>query len=494
MFLALTLIIIILVVLAYLDTKKPKNYPPGPRWWPLIGSAIEIMEARNRTGYLFQATAELADKYGPVLGLKFGRDKLIVVYGPEAIREFLSSDDLAGRPHDEFYRMRTFGKRRGIILVDQNFWTEQRRFLLRHLREFGFGRKSMSSMIEEEAAHMVEYLKETILHHDSVVFSIETIFNVPVLNTLWKIIAGIRYHPDDERVKHLMAIMSKLFGTVDMSGALFSRFPILKYIAPEMSGYNLMVDMHAQIYEVIGKVLKEHKASHNPNDPRDLMDVYLTALKSDNPGESFSEQQLMAVCLDMFMAGSETTSNTLTFGILYLILNPDVQAKARDEIDKVIGKERRPNLDDRPHLPYLECVVLETLRMFTGRVFTVPHRALKDTYLNGYLIPKDCQVIANLHGVMMRPESGFDDPEAFIPERFLKDGKISLPDNYMPFAMGKHRCMGETLARANVFLFLCTMLQNFQFSIVPECPPDMQMFDGVTPAMKHFKARVIPRS
>ncbi|CAH0545699.1 unnamed protein product [Brassicogethes aeneus] len=493
MFLAVALLVIVLGLLAYLDSRKPKNFPPGPRWWPLIGSAFEIMEARKRTGYLFQATAEMAEKYGPVLGLKFGRDKLVVVYGPEAVKEFLSSEDLSGRPHDDFYRMRTFGKRRGIILVDQNFWTEQRRFLLRHLREFGFGRKTMSSMIEDEAAHLVTYLKETIVKNDSVVFNVETLFNVPILNTIWKMMAGVRYHPDDKNMQELLAIMAKLFGTVDMTGALFSRFPILKYIAPEMSGYNIMVELHVRMYEVIGKMLEEHKRTHNPDDPRDLMDVYLTALKSENPGRSFSEQQLMAICLDMFMAGSETTSNSLTFGVLHLMLNQEAQNKAREEIDRVIGKERRPTLDDRPLMPYLECVVFETLRMFGGRVLTVPHRALKDTHLNGYFIPKDVQVIANLHGCMMRPENGFDDPEAFKPERYLKNGKIHLPETYMPFAMGKHRCMGETMARANVFLFLTTMIQNFEFSVVPDSPPDMKMVDGVTPGMKHFKARVVPR-
>lgn len=106
---------------------------------------------------------------------------------------------------------------------------------------------------------------------------------------------------------------------------------------------------------------------------------------------------------------------------------------------------------------------------------------------------QDVQVIANLHGCMMKPENGFKDPEVFIPERYMKDGKITMPETYLPFGMGKHRCMGETLARANVFLFLGTMLQNFVFSTVPGSPPDMKMTDGVTPALRHYKAKIIPR-
>lgn len=236
----------------------------------------------------------------------------------------------------------------GILLVDQNFWQEQRRFMLRQLKEFGFGRKSMSSLIEEEAAHMVEYLRETIRNNDSNIFNMEMIFNVPILNTLWKMIAGTRYHPDDKELGKIMNIMAQLFAAVDMSGGLFSHFPILKYIAPDMSGYNLMVQLHKEVYAVIRRVLEEHKATHNPDDPRDLMDVYLTVLNEKDKGKSFSEEQLMAVCLDMFMAGSETTSNSCTFGIQYLILYPEVQEKAREEIDRVVGKSRCVTLDDRP--------------------------------------------------------------------------------------------------------------------------------------------------
>lgn len=91
---------------------------------------------------------------------------------------------------------------------------------------------------------------------------------------------------------------------------------------------------------------------------------------------------------------------------------------------------------------------------------------------------------------MQSPESGFQDPELFKPERFLKSNKISLPDNFMPFGVGKHRCLGETLARANIFLFVSTILQKFTFSIVAEHPPTTEWMDGVTPGPMPFKAKI----
>lgn len=494
MWLVVGLFIVILGLLVFLDTKKPKNYPPGPKWLPLLGSALEVIKERKRTGYLYVATAEMSKTYGPVVGLKVGKDLLVIVYGGTALKEFLTSEDLAGRPTGIFFEKRTWGKRLGIMLTDSDFWQEQRRFVLRQLREFGFGRKNMSLMIEEESDYMVHDIKDLMNNSGHLIADMESIFNIHVLNTLWTMLAGVRYSSQDKGLKELQGILGELFAHIDMVGAPFSQFPVLRFIAPELSGYKRYVKTHIHVWDFINRELKRHKESHNPAEPRDFMDVYINILNSPDRKSSFTEDQLLAICMDMFMAGSETTSKTLGFMFLYLILNTDVQKKAQEEIDRVVGRNRFPSLEDRPNMPYMESCVLEALRMFAGRAFSVPHRAMRDTHLQGYFIPKDSIVIANLHGIHMGDECGFDDPEEFKPERFLKEGKIHLPDNFIPFGFGKHRCMGETLARANVFLFTASMLQHYNFNIPPGCPPSMECIDGVTPGPKHFKALITPRS
>ena len=88
----------------------------------------------------------------------------------------------------------------------------------------------------------------------------------------------------------------------------------------------------------------------------------------------------------------------------------------------------------------------------------------------------------------------WSDPEVFRPERFLKDGKVHTPDNYFPFGLGKHRCIGETLARANVFLFSTILLQSFKFSVVSiDHQPTTDIVDGATPAPKPYKALITHR-
>lgn len=349
MYLAVILFIAILALLLYLDTRKPKNYPPGPDWLPLIGSAWTVYRLRKKTGLLHLTTAELAKKYGPILGLKLGQDRIVIVHGMPDNREFLMSDDLSGRPNGFFYKLRTWGERKGVLLTDETFWQEQRRYVLRNLREFGFGRRNMSSMIEEEAAHMVEHLKQRVINNGgSLTINFETFFGVHVLNTLWTMMAGIRYNPDDKILKDLQSNLNKLFIQLDMIGTLFSHFPILRFVAPEYSGYNLYVKTHEPIWRFIRNELRKHKETWDPNNPRDLIDTYLNILNGSDKPESFSELQLLALCLDFFMAGSETTSKSLAFGFLYLLLYPDVQKKAQEEIDRVIGRDRLPSLDDRP--------------------------------------------------------------------------------------------------------------------------------------------------
>lgn len=123
----------------------------------------------------------------------------------------------------------------------------------------------------------------------------------------------------------------------------------MKYLAPEKSGYNVYVKSHQCLWKFLRKELAYHKETNVPDSPRDVIDVYLNVLNSSEEiAGSFSEEQLVATCMDMFMAGSETTSNTLSFGFLYLILNPSVQRKAQEEIDRVVGKDRSPSLNDRP--------------------------------------------------------------------------------------------------------------------------------------------------
>ncbi|XP_043490916.1 methyl farnesoate epoxidase-like [Polistes fuscatus] len=557
MIITVGLFLIVIVLLLYLESRKPEGYPPGPKWWPILGCAMEIARLRKDTGYLFKTCSVLCEKYGPVIGLKIGNDRIVILNDYNSASSMLTNPDCEGRPTGPMYKVRTWGKRRGLILVDGQLWIEQRRFILRHLREIGYGRNSMAEIVEDEALKLVEHLEKLIykennnininkddnlyqmidnerkkfksnimdkcnidkklnkrnnfqqelntqindyksnnkLNPRQIIISMNDAFGVTVLNTLWRMMAGKRFNTDDETLMYLQKIFNKLFKEIDMIGAPFSHFPFLRFIAPKLSGYQPFVEVHQQLWLFLHNELNNHKNTFKPNAPRNLIDVYLSVLKSNKCSETFSESQLLAICVDFFVAGSETTSKTLSFGFLYLILFPDVQRKAQEEIDRVIGYKRLPTLADRSRMTYVNAIVLESLRMFAGRSLNVPHRALKNTYIMGHRIPKDTMIIVNFNGLLMN--NSWNDPEEFRPERFIdKNGKISVQDQYFPFSIGRHRCMGETLARSNLFIVIACLLQRFTFSVVPgeQKPSTLDIVDGATASLKPFKVLVTPRT
>lgn len=244
--------------------------------------------------------------------------------------------------------------RQSLISSFAEFWQTQRRFVQRHLKEFGYARKGMQEICENEAEFCLNDLRKLIDDNGGkcATVNMPDRFSVYVLNTLWLMLAGIRYDSHNRDMKVLQSLLTDLFANIDMMGSTFSHFPFLRFIAPEASGYNSFVQCHNNIHKFVRNEVDKHKTTFDPsNQPRDLIDAYLKVLYSgDENGkidESFSELQLLAICLDMFMAGTETTNKTANFMFLHLVRNPQIQKKARREIDRIIGRSRLPTLRDR---------------------------------------------------------------------------------------------------------------------------------------------------
>jgi cytochrome P450 len=169
----------------------------------------------------------------------------------------------------------------------------------------------------------------------------------------------------------------------------------------------------------------------------------------------------------IFIAGSNTTFTTTVVGILNLLLNPDVFAKARAEIDRVIGTDRLPSLKDRenPELRYLEYLCEETIRWRPLSPIGIPHRSLKDDVYNGYYIPKGTNVYYNAYA-MSRDESVYKNPEKFNPDRYIpkSEGGDGEPFLEGPFGFGRRICVGRFLAQASVWIALTTLIATMDIS------------------------------
>ncbi|KAK5640551.1 hypothetical protein RI129_011362 [Pyrocoelia pectoralis] len=432
------LVLIILVFLAYLDARKPKKFPPGPKWFPIIGCAWQFHKLHQKMGLISKASEELALKYGPLVGVRIGCTRIVFVYGLRATQELLTRDDFQNRPDGIFYTSRTWGKRRGLMFVESEFWRKQKQFVLKQL---GFRKENMAHSIENELGGIINNLKKGIEDGNGEgFFQMDDLFGVPTLSALWTLMVGYEYAKDEKEMEALEVIVKDMFGNSRLIGGLFDQFPFLRYICPNYCGYNEYININGKLTTFIKKTVDKLKETYNSNATRGFIDSYLHVLNSEEKAESFSEDQLVAIGLDLFFAGYETTSKTLSLAFLFMLLHPDIKKKAQEEIDKV------------------------------------------GTILSG-----------NLRGVILTTDAGWEDPKIFNPERFIKNGRLSIPKNFMGFGLGKRRCVGESLAKTHMFLIFTELLHTFNFEAIPTDPPIAEFRDGFVPTLRPFRGKITLR-
>ncbi|XP_041913253.1 cytochrome P450 2J2-like [Alosa sapidissima] len=191
--------------------------------------------------------------------------------------------------------------------------------------------------------------------------------------------------------------------------------------------------------------------------------------------------------MDLFLAGTETTSTTLQWGLLLLIKYPDVQEKMQAEIDHVVGQSRQPSMADRANMPYTDAVIHEIQRVGNVIPLNGPRKAARNTILGGYFIPKGTALMTNLTSVLF-DKSEWETPGEFNPGHFLdSEGKFRRRDAFMPFSAGKQVCLGEQLARMELFLFFVSLFQKFRFSMQEGVKLSLEGDVGITRSPFPFK-------
>ncbi|XP_041345669.1 cytochrome P450 1A4-like [Pyrgilauda ruficollis] len=228
---------------------------------------------------------------------------------------------------------------------------------------------------------------------------------------------------------------------------------------------------------------------------RDITDSLIGHCQENSVGEDarvhLSDEKIIHIVNDLFGAGFDTVTTALSWSLMYAALYPDVQKKIQEELDRTIGRERRPRLSDRGTLPYTEAFILEVFRHSSFLPFTIPHSTTKATVLNGYYIPKDTCVFINQWQVN-HDETLWKEPSAFRPERFLSAAGTELSrtesEKVLVFGLGRRRCIGETIGRWEIFLFLTTLLQQLHFSLRPGEHVDVTPQYGLTMKYKKCEA------
>lgn len=368
-----------------------------------------------------------------------GKDRLVIISGRESIRKFYNMSDFDGRPDGFFFRVRSFDKRLGLVFVDGQFHAEQRVFVMRALKQLGFGLNAMATKIEHEAAEMVKFFRVKADRGDSVLMNDS--FDISMVNLIWTMIAGCRSELDDVRLNSLKRYIHESFHIIDLSGGILNQFPGIRHLFPKSSGFRPLVDALKPLWQFLGDSISEVDESYDRStEPKSLIEFFLREmdLNQGSQGTSFNADQLLCMCLDLFQAGTETTSNTLVFGLIYMLNYPRVAQKMREELDSVVKKGNLPSVQHRSQLPYTMCVVNEILRLSTVAPLALIHRALKDVAFNDYVIRKDTLALVSIHSLHMDKDY-WKDPEVFRPERFMNEegDLINHEFNFLPFGHGE---------------------------------------------------------
>ncbi|XP_042360763.1 cytochrome P450 2K1-like [Plectropomus leopardus] len=185
----------------------------------------------------------------------------------------------------------------------------------------------------------------------------------------------------------------------------------------------------------------------------------------------YHDDNLLFSVMNLLTAGTDTTGSTLQWCLLYMAKYPHFQDQVQEELDRVVGS-RQVQIEDRKNLPYTDAVIHESQRLANIGPLSIPHKTSQDVTFQDYFIKEGTTVIPLLTSVLY-DESEWETPYTFNPSHFLnKEGKFTRRDAFMAFSAGRRVCLGESLAKMELFLFFTSLLQRFRFTPPPGVTED----------------------
>ena len=450
------LVFIFVFILTYLFlTRRDMRIPPGPPLVPVIGNLLSLASKDS-----LENLAQLRKEYGDIYGLYIGKELTVFLNGYDAIHDALIKNGtlFSRRPMTPFTI--AVDVYTGVITANGKLWKEQRALTQKALQKLCF--KNRSEHIETVILSETKKLMEKLEDLNTAVYP-KTYLSVSTANVISRVIWNKSFDLDDPEFTGFLEKVSKSTTSMMRKLVLINCFPFLLKLPIDI------LDMKAVFYGVTTwhKIMEKRLLGEDSeNSDNDFVDVYLQAVKeneNNNLSQTFTKLQLCNTTFDLLIAGSDTTATTINWLLLYLLNHPEMETRLQLEIDDVIGRERTPSLNDRPNMPYMEATIMEGLRIAHAVPLAVPHSVNSDVIFKGHVIRKDTTVVANLHSVMMDPNL-WEEPDTFRPERFLTADhkKVEIPKYFIPFSLGPRSCLGETLAKMELFLYMTSLLQRFK--------------------------------
>ncbi|XP_076881784.1 premnaspirodiene oxygenase-like [Bidens hawaiensis] len=454
-------LIIFFLTFFYLFTKfkssgaNTENRLPQPWKLPLIGHLHHLSGSLPH-----HALANLAKALGPIFHLQLGEINAVVISSPELAKQVMQTNDLLFADRPKLLSAEIIGYNYTDIAFAPygEYWRQMRKICILELLSAKKVR-SFDSVREQESWSLVESMVNEGPVKINLTKKIFTMMNVVAS----RVAVGSRCK-DQATLLELIEQAVSLSGGFDVSD-LFPSFKLLHLVTGMRRG---LTKIHSKIDKILDGIISDHQGRGGGQTElnEDLLDVLLR-LKDDG-GLQFplTYDNIKAVILDMFAAGTDTSSVISEWTMFELMINPRVMNKLQAEVRHVLKGKNKVYESDLKELDYLRLVIKETLRLHPPLPLLLPRECRTKCEIGGYNIPVNTKVIINSWKAGRDPDY-WTDPESFIPERFsgsLVDFK-GTHFEYLPFGAGRRICPGFTMGLANVELLLTRLLYHFNWEL-----------------------------
>ncbi|KAL6322108.1 hypothetical protein AAG906_005045 [Vitis piasezkii] len=449
--------------------RKPStaSLPPGPRPFPIIGNILKLGDKPH------QSLTNLSKTYGPVMSLKLGSISTIVVSSPETAKEVLHRNDQAFSGRAVLGAVKAHNHHESSVIWSpaSAYWRKIRKICTREM--FSGQRLNASQGLRRKIVQeLLDHVEECCGRGCAVDIGAATF--TASLNLLSNTIfsTNLAHHGStfSQEFKDIV------WGVMEEAGKpnFADYFPAFRLIDPQCIQRNMKVHFR-KLIDIFDGLINQRIQSKASSASNDVLDAFLNLTKENN--QEWSCNDIIHLLMDVFVAGTDTTSETIEWAMAELLHNPETMVKAQRELQEVLGKDGIVQESDISKFPYLQAIVKETFRLHPPAPLLVPHKAETDVEICGFTVPKNSQVLINAWAIGRDP-STWSNPNAFVPERFLGcDIDVKGRDfELIPFGAGRRICLGLPLAHRMVHLILASLLHSYAWKLDDGMKPaDMDM-------------------
>ena len=437
--------------------RSDMKMPPGPKGLPIIGSMLSLRKNPHH------ALARISQKYGDVCTVWLGSVPTVVISHPTLLRDAFSQVALADRWVSRITDIVTNGEDLAFAPYGE-YWRQLQRFANRELLSYRRVQDIRERYIEESVNALVIKVGDMC----DAGAPLEPRDFLPRANgaMMFRAIFG-RGERDasefNEKLDDLLETVFWFFANANAANPA-DYIPMLKFLP------NRVLEEAQRVSEQMNEVLDflidkvKERPNLNLNEPSCLAEVMLASVER----EDITHESMRSLIGDLLVAGIDTTAQTAAWLLLILANRQHVQERAYGELKAAVGADGLPGMEHQNSLPYLHAVILESMRYRTVGPLGLPHKAIEDVELDGYIIPKDAQVLGNIYAIH-NDDRFWDSPDEFNPERFMFAGDGTPPSAltsgaFMPFGAGRRGCPGQGFAEIVIWLQACRLLHKYRFT------------------------------